>query len=99
MVAGGAAVGGRQASPPGMDSFVERLEEGRRRRHEQYAKLYATGSNWTGETTVPQEGLNHPRGGSTSSAGLGGGTTGEVRSLRPPVGPGNLSRLGLSDYA
>jgi len=35
----------------GVDSFVERLEEGRKRRHEQYTKLYATGSKWTGEST------------------------------------------------
>lgn len=47
------ATAGPLAPAAGVDSFVERLEEGRRRRHEQYTKLYATGSKWTGEATVP----------------------------------------------
>lgn len=59
------------SSPQGIDSFVDRLEEGRRRRHEQYSKLYATGASWNGASTVPEQ-RPPPE-------------APPVRALRPPV--------------
>lgn len=59
----------------GVQEFVERQKEARRRREEEEARLYDTGHKWRNEPTQPREFL------------LGQHDAQRIRSLDPPVNP------------